>query len=162
MHSILYYIISKIKKLQSKDTEIDTEISGIKQDITDINGDITDINGDITDINGDITNINSDITDIKPRLTTAEENIETIQNNMMTNSVATVTDLNTDYTRTGQYFFNIANAPTNRPTGTSAGYLEVFVRSPNDMLQRWITYDDNCTTFQRQKRSGNWGNWNSL
>lgn len=41
MRSILYYIVSKIKKLQSKDTEIDTDISGIKQDITDINGDIT-------------------------------------------------------------------------------------------------------------------------
>lgn len=43
MRSILYYIISKIKKLQSKDTEIDTEISGIKQDIIDINGDITNL-----------------------------------------------------------------------------------------------------------------------
>ena len=148
MRSILYYISSKIKKLQSKDTEIDTEISGIKQDITDINGDITNINGDITDI--------------KPRLTTAEGNIETIQNNMMTNSVGTVTDLNTDYTRTGQYFFNNANAPTNRPSSSTAGYLEVFVRSPNDMLQRWINYDDNCTTFQRQKRSGVWKNWISL
>ena len=48
MRSILYYIISKIKKLQSKDTEINTEISGIKQDITDINGDITDIKPRIT------------------------------------------------------------------------------------------------------------------
>lgn len=127
MRSILYYIVSKIKKLQSKDTEIDTEIS-----------------------------------EIKPRLTTAEENIETIQNNMMTKKVETVTDLNTDYTITGQYFFNNANAPTNRPSSSTAGYLEVFVRTPNDMLQRWINYDDNCTTFQRQKRSGVWRNWNSL
>lgn len=36
MRSILYYIISKIKKLQNKNTEIDTEISGIKQDISNI------------------------------------------------------------------------------------------------------------------------------
>lgn len=36
MRSILYYIISKIKKLQNKNTEIDTELSGIKQDISNI------------------------------------------------------------------------------------------------------------------------------
>ena len=43
MRSILYYILSKIKKLQNKNIEINTEISGIKQDITDINGNITNM-----------------------------------------------------------------------------------------------------------------------
>lgn len=147
MRSILYYIISKIKKLQNKDTEIDTEISGIKQDITDINGDITTINGDITDI--------------KPRLTTAENNIETIQNNISTINVTTITDLNTGYTRTGSFFFNNANAPDNRPTGSQAGYLEVLARSDNDILQRYTNYDNN-NTYVRQKRGGTWNTWTQL
>lgn len=72
------------------------------------------------------------------------------------------TNLN-DYIENGFYFFNIANTPTNKPSGVSnlAGYLEVIARNTNDILQIWTEYG-NSIIWVRQKEAGNWTGWHKI
>lgn len=72
------------------------------------------------------------------------------------------TDLN-DYIENGDFFFNNANTPLNKPSDVlqQAGYLKVFARNSNTLVHIWIEYG-NYRIWQRQKVNGNWGNWFKL